>query len=153
MMCVYLCGVGAKIGYPKSFSDKGWCIDFVCLCMYALSFACIFGENRCIHARMHLQFLFIKLLGIALYILMTSSGFTFIFLLLFTYLFFFWHALFWSSSEGSPEDGKNLDSILVSIRDLEITPEKIREFLPRVNWDQLASSYVAGRSGAECEAR
>lgn len=23
MMCVYLCGVGAKIGYPKSFSDKG----------------------------------------------------------------------------------------------------------------------------------
>jgi myb proto-oncogene protein len=46
-----------------------------------------------------------------------------------------------------------LDSILASIRDLEITPEKIREFLPRVNWDQLASSYVAGRSGAECEAR
>ncbi|KAJ6411329.1 hypothetical protein OIU84_007984 [Salix udensis] len=56
-------------------------------------------------------------------------------------------------SEGSPEDAKDLDSILVSIRDLEITPEKIREFLPRVNWDQLASSYVAGRSGAECKAR
>ncbi|KAJ6677063.1 SNRNA-ACTIVATING PROTEIN COMPLEX SUBUNIT 4 [Salix viminalis] len=58
-----------------------------------------------------------------------------------------------SCSEGSPEDAKDLDSILVSIRDLEITPEKIREFLPRVNWDQLASSYVAGRSGAECKAR
>ncbi|KAJ6340322.1 hypothetical protein OIU77_008141 [Salix suchowensis] len=57
-----------------------------------------------------------------------------------------------SCSEGSPEDAKDLDSILVSIRDLEITPEKIREFLPRVNWDQLASSYVAGRSGAECKA-
>ncbi|KAG5229816.1 transcription factor [Salix suchowensis] len=58
-----------------------------------------------------------------------------------------------SCSEGSPEDAKDLDSILVSIRDLEITPEKIREFLPRVNWDQLASSYVAGRSGAESKAR
>lgn len=29
----------------------------------------------------------------------------------------------------------------------------IREFLPKVNWDQVASMYVQGRSGAECEAR
>lgn len=41
----------------------------------------------------------------------------------------------------------------MSIKDLKITPENIREFLPKVNWEQLASMYVMGRSGAECEAR
>ncbi|XP_065852280.1 uncharacterized protein [Euphorbia lathyris] len=58
-----------------------------------------------------------------------------------------------SGSEGSPRDTNNLDAILASIRDLEITPERCREFLPKVNWDQLASLYVVGHTGAECEAR
>ncbi|GLT60360.1 hypothetical protein SLA2020_331290 [Shorea laevis] len=58
-----------------------------------------------------------------------------------------------SGSEGSWRDGCNLDNILASIKDFEITPERIREFLPEVNWDQLALVYAPSRSGAECEAR
>lgn len=50
-------------------------------------------------------------------------------------------------------DQYGFEDILSSIRDLDITPESIREFLPKVNWDQLASLYIPGRSGAECEAR
>nr|XP_010932454.1 uncharacterized protein LOC105053113 isoform X1 [Elaeis guineensis]XP_029122846.1 uncharacterized protein LOC105053113 isoform X1 [Elaeis guineensis]XP_029122847.1 uncharacterized protein LOC105053113 isoform X1 [Elaeis guineensis] len=46
----------------------------------------------------------------------------------------------------------NLMSALSS-SDLYITPEKIRSFIPLVNWDRLASMYLTGRSGAECEAR
>jgi len=46
-----------------------------------------------------------------------------------------------------------MDSLILSVKDLEITPERIREFLPKVNWDRLASMYVAGRTGAECESR
>ncbi|XP_030455408.2 LOW QUALITY PROTEIN: uncharacterized protein LOC115676605 [Syzygium oleosum] len=55
-----------------------------------------------------------------------------------------------SASDG---DQYGFEDILLSIRDLDITPESIREFLPKVNWDQLASLYIPGRSGAECEAR
>ncbi|KAJ9141518.1 hypothetical protein P3X46_032045 [Hevea brasiliensis] len=58
-----------------------------------------------------------------------------------------------SGSEGSPGNVNDLDAVLASIREMEITPERIREFLPKVNWDQLASLYVVGRSGAECEAK
>ncbi|KAH9802086.1 Myb domain-containing protein 4r1 [Citrus sinensis] len=58
-----------------------------------------------------------------------------------------------SVPEGSATDTNSLDSILASIKDLEVTPEMIRDFLPKVNWDQVASMYVQGRSGAECEAR
>ncbi|XWS50801.1 hypothetical protein CRYUN_Cryun12cG0119900 [Craigia yunnanensis] len=58
-----------------------------------------------------------------------------------------------SSSDGSSGDGSNLDNIIATVKDLEITPERIRGFLPKVNWDQLASLYVKGRSGAECETR
>ena len=58
-----------------------------------------------------------------------------------------------SDLEGSSGDSNDYDKILVSIKDLEVTPENIREFLPKVNWEQLASMYVVGRSGAECEAR
>ncbi|XP_039068476.1 pre-mRNA-splicing factor CEF1-like isoform X2 [Hibiscus syriacus] len=58
-----------------------------------------------------------------------------------------------SCSDWSPQDGNNLDSIIATVKDLEITPERIREFLPEVDWDQLASLYVKGRSGAECETR
>lgn len=58
-----------------------------------------------------------------------------------------------SVGEGSATDTNSLDNIFASVKDLEVTPEMIREFLPKVNWDQLASMYVQGRSGAECEAR
>ena len=58
-----------------------------------------------------------------------------------------------NSSEGSFGDANDMDSIVESINHLEITPERIREFLPKVNWDQLASIYVPGRTGAECESR
>uniref|UniRef100_A0A1J3DIY7 Myb-like protein L n=1 Tax=Noccaea caerulescens TaxID=107243 RepID=A0A1J3DIY7_NOCCA len=55
-----------------------------------------------------------------------------------------------SDLEGSTDD---IDTINESIKNLEITPEMIRQFLPKVNWDQLASTYIKGRSAAECEAR
>lgn len=43
---------------------------------------------------------------------------------------------------------------MASISDVEITHEKLRLFLPKVNWEQLASMYLMGRrSGAECETR
>ncbi|KAL3529204.1 hypothetical protein ACH5RR_008526 [Cinchona calisaya] len=58
-----------------------------------------------------------------------------------------------SDVDGSFEDFGNLDIIAASIRDLDITPEKMRQFLPKVNWDELASMYLPGRSGAECQAR
>lgn len=57
-----------------------------------------------------------------------------------------------SGLQGFSADSDDLDNILASIKDLDITPEKIREFLPKVNWDKLASMYLRGRSGAECEA-
>ncbi|GAU43918.1 hypothetical protein TSUD_88910 [Trifolium subterraneum] len=47
----------------------------------------------------------------------------------------------------------HMDSIIESVKDIEITPERIREFLPKVNWHRLASMYVAGRTGGECESR
>lgn len=58
-----------------------------------------------------------------------------------------------SGAEGSSGDSNDFDKILASIKDLEVTPEKIREFLPKVNWEQLASMYLVGRSSAECQAR
>ncbi|BFG33153.1 hypothetical protein CerSpe_194270 [Prunus speciosa] len=58
-----------------------------------------------------------------------------------------------SCSERPYGYSNHIDDILASIKDLEITPEKIREFLPKVNWEQLASMYIVGRSGGECEAR
>ena len=60
---------------------------------------------------------------------------------------------FGSGSERSFEDPNDFDNIMGSITDLEIPPENIRLFLPKVNWEQLASMYVTGRSAAECEAR
>ncbi|KAL6183265.1 hypothetical protein ACLB2K_044676 [Fragaria x ananassa] len=58
-----------------------------------------------------------------------------------------------SYSETRHGDSDAIDNILASIKDLEITPYSIKEFLPKVNWEQLASMYVPGRSGGECEAR
>ncbi|TKY44778.1 Myb protein L [Spatholobus suberectus] len=57
------------------------------------------------------------------------------------------------SSNGSFGDANDMDNIIASVKDLDITLERIREFLPKVNWDQLASMYVAGRTGTECESR
>jgi hypothetical protein len=37
--------------------------------------------------------------------------------------------------------------------DFDITAEKMRYCLPFVKWDRLASMYLPGRSGAECESR
>lgn len=47
----------------------------------------------------------------------------------------------------------DMDNIIASVKDLEVTPERIRKFLPKVNWDLIASMYVGGRTGAECESR
>ncbi|EOA29895.1 hypothetical protein CARUB_v10012991mg [Capsella rubella] len=44
----------------------------------------------------------------------------------------------------------DIDTINESIRNLEITPEMIRQFLPKINWDSLD---IKDRSAAECEAR
>ncbi|KAK4843550.1 hypothetical protein QYF36_009704 [Acer negundo] len=57
-----------------------------------------------------------------------------------------------SGSEES-RDKFSLDNIFASVKDIDFTPAMIREFLPKVNWNQLASMYVEGRSGAECEAQ
>lgn len=58
-----------------------------------------------------------------------------------------------SDLEGSSGEFNDLDSIIASITNLEITPENIRCFLPQVDWERLVSMYVMGRSGAECETR
>ncbi|XP_068638678.1 uncharacterized protein [Aristolochia californica] len=58
-----------------------------------------------------------------------------------------------SESERSSGDPNALDTMIASIADIEITAENMRSFLPQVDWDRLASMYVIGRSGAECEAR
>ncbi|KAF8103701.1 hypothetical protein N665_0186s0069 [Sinapis alba] len=55
-----------------------------------------------------------------------------------------------SDLEGSSDD---INTINESIKNLEITPEMIRQFLPKFNWDRLASMYFKDRSAAECEAR
>jgi len=57
------------------------------------------------------------------------------------------------SSEGLLGEADDMDSIIASVKDLEITPERIRKFLPKVNWDLIASMYVGGHTGAECESR
>jgi len=46
-----------------------------------------------------------------------------------------------------------MDNIIASVKDLEVTPERIRKFLPKVNWDLISSMYVGGRTGTECESR
>ncbi|XP_064982257.1 uncharacterized protein LOC135582744 isoform X1 [Musa acuminata AAA Group] len=60
-----------------------------------------------------------------------------------------------SMNMESDEEGITDSSIMsaTTLSDLEFTPEKIRSFMPLVNWNRLASMYVMGRSGTECEAR
>ncbi|XP_065011851.1 uncharacterized protein LOC103989572 [Musa acuminata AAA Group] len=55
-----------------------------------------------------------------------------------------------SDAEGITDS--NLMSA-ITLSDPEFTPEKIRSFIPLVNWNRLASMYAMGRAGAECEAR
>ncbi|CAA6661262.1 unnamed protein product [Spirodela intermedia] len=45
------------------------------------------------------------------------------------------------------------DSAAIVRKNFEFSPENIRSFLPMINWERLASMYLPGRSGAECEAR
>ncbi|KAL1554764.1 hypothetical protein AAHA92_15288 [Salvia divinorum] len=49
-------------------------------------------------------------------------------------------------------DSSNVDSIMESIKETDITPERMRQFSPKVNWEQLAGMYVPRRTGAECQA-
>ncbi|PIA39506.1 hypothetical protein AQUCO_02600156v1 [Aquilegia coerulea] len=59
----------------------------------------------------------------------------------------------YSDQMVSSGDSNTFDDIMTSIRDFDIPPESIRTFLPKVDWERLASLYAVGRSGAECEAR
>ncbi|KAL2478914.1 uncharacterized protein Fot_47928 [Forsythia ovata] len=58
-----------------------------------------------------------------------------------------------SDGDGSSGDSNNVDSIVSSIKGLDITPEIMRSFLPKVNWEQLVFMYVPCRTGVECQAR
>ncbi|RWW58990.1 hypothetical protein BHE74_00034092 [Ensete ventricosum] len=60
-----------------------------------------------------------------------------------------------SMNMESDVDGITNSSIMsaTTLSDFEFTPEKIRSFMPLVNWNRLASMYVMSRSGTECEAR
>ncbi|KAK4362027.1 hypothetical protein RND71_017268 [Anisodus tanguticus] len=58
-----------------------------------------------------------------------------------------------SNEDGCSRESGDLDGLIASIRDHVITPETMRLFLPKVNWDQVASMYLPGRSGAECQSR
>ncbi|PIA63627.1 hypothetical protein AQUCO_00201161v1 [Aquilegia coerulea] len=59
----------------------------------------------------------------------------------------------YSGADECSGDSNTFDNVVTSISDIEITPEKIRSFLPKVDWQRLASMYASGRSGAECETR
>ncbi|QCD89262.1 myb proto-oncogene protein [Vigna unguiculata] len=58
-----------------------------------------------------------------------------------------------TSSEELLREADDMDNIIASVKDLEVTPERIRKFLPKVNWDLISSMYVGGRTGTECESR
>lgn len=60
--------------------------------------------------------------------------------------------LYLTCSDKECASDSNLMSA-VTLSHLEFTPEMSRSFIPMVNWDRLASMYIMGRSGAECEAR
>ncbi|KAG6411125.1 hypothetical protein SASPL_129199 [Salvia splendens] len=48
-------------------------------------------------------------------------------------------------------ESSNVDSIMETIKETDLTPERMRQFLPKVNWEQLAAMYVPRRTGAECQ--
>ncbi|KAL4573428.1 hypothetical protein LXL04_020233 [Taraxacum kok-saghyz] len=55
------------------------------------------------------------------------------------------------SSEDA--DWHDVDTMLTQIKHHEISPEEMRAFLPKVNWDHLASMYITSRTGPECKSR
>ncbi|EPS66301.1 hypothetical protein M569_08471, partial [Genlisea aurea] len=57
------------------------------------------------------------------------------------------------SEEDGSENSGNIDHVMLSIKDVNITPEGMRSFLPKVNWEQVAAMYVPGRTGEECQSR
>eukprot|EP01018_Ginkgo_biloba_P008247 Gb_30719 [translate_table: standard] len=63
------------------------------------------------------------------------------------------HAMDLLISQENLEDASLLDEEISAISQTEISAEDIRTFLPEVDWERLASTYVAGHSGADCEAR
>ncbi|KAK9116161.1 hypothetical protein Sjap_015108 [Stephania japonica] len=58
-----------------------------------------------------------------------------------------------SASDEYSGDSNAFDDAIASVTNFEITPERLRAFLPIADWEQLASTYLTGRSGAECKAR
>ncbi|CAH9076415.1 unnamed protein product [Cuscuta europaea] len=58
-----------------------------------------------------------------------------------------------SDVDGSFGDLTDIDKNISSIRGLDITPDMIRLFLPKVNWDHLASMFLPKRTGSECQTR
>lgn len=56
-------------------------------------------------------------------------------------------------SQENMEDSTLLDDQISAVSQIEIKYEDIRFFLPQVDWERLASTYVAGHSGADCQAR
>ncbi|XP_035831339.1 uncharacterized protein LOC110869272 isoform X3 [Helianthus annuus] len=57
---------------------------------------------------------------------------------------------FLSGGDADPSCWVNM---VAQIKDHKITHEEIKSFLKDVRWKDLASMYVTGRSGAECESR
>ncbi|CAN1265591.1 Myb-like protein L [Linum perenne] len=57
------------------------------------------------------------------------------------------------SCSGHDGDSDELDRRIKAVSDLEITPEIMKQFLPKVDWNELASRNLEGRSGPECQAR
>ncbi|KAL5725935.1 hypothetical protein ACHQM5_009018 [Ranunculus cassubicifolius] len=58
-----------------------------------------------------------------------------------------------SDPNASSADSNTFDDIIASITNFDIPPESVRSFVPKVDWEHLASLFLSGRSGAECEAR
>ncbi|MFS7934892.1 putative transcription factor MYB-HB-like family [Helianthus anomalus] len=54
---------------------------------------------------------------------------------------------------GGDADPSCWVNMVAQIKDHKITHEEIKSFLKDVRWKDLASMYVTGRSGAECESR
>ncbi|CAN0902394.1 Myb-like protein L, partial [Linum grandiflorum] len=57
------------------------------------------------------------------------------------------------SSSGHDGDTDELDTIINSVGDLEITPDTMKKYLPKVDWNKLAEGNEVGHSGPECLAR
>jgi len=56
-------------------------------------------------------------------------------------------------SQENMEDSALLDDQISAVSQIEVKSEDIRLFLPQVDWERLASIYVAAHSSADCQAR